>query len=188
EVKDGILVPLFQNVKFTRLELNLFQSFKLPWWKHSLAFKLRGGTLLGPQVDDFFDFYLGGLIGMKGYPFYSISGNEIAHINLSYIFPIAQNIDAKLGHIYIDKIFGMIYGDFGNAWNGREVKLKDFKKGIGTELRIQMNSFYIFPTSVFFNISYSFDKFQRVNAFTKELIDYGREVKLYFGVLFGFDF
>ena len=39
--------------------------------------------------------------------------------------------------------------------------LTEFKKGVGAELRIQLNSYYLFPTSIFFNASYGFDKFDR---------------------------
>jgi len=185
---SGTLVTRFEKTNFNRFELNLLQAMKLPGWKHSLTVQLRGGTILGPQTDDFFDFYLGGLIGMKSYPFYSISGNEFAHVNVTYRFPVFEHIDTRLGHLYIDKIYASIYGDFGNAWNGTSTKLSDFKKGIGGELRLQLNSFYLFPTSIFFNASYAFDEFRRENAFTKETIRYGKEWRMYFGILFGFEF
>jgi len=42
---------------------------------------------------------------MKAYPFYSISGNEIAWINFTYRFPLWRNIDYKLSFLYFDKIF-----------------------------------------------------------------------------------
>jgi Tol biopolymer transport system component len=185
---SGTLVTRFEETNFNRFELNLLQSFKLPAWKHSLTIQLRGGTILGPQTDDFFDFYLGGLIGMKSYPFYSISGNEFAHVNLTYRFPLFENIDARFGHFYIDKIYASVYSDFGNAWNVKSTKLKDFKKGVGGEIRLQLNSFYLFPTSIFFNASYAFDEFLRENSFTKETIRYGKEWRMYFGILFGFEF
>jgi hypothetical protein len=57
------------------------------------------------EVPDFFDFYLGGLIGMKSYPFYAISGNEIAWLNLTYRFPLFKDIDARLGHFILIKYF-----------------------------------------------------------------------------------
>ncbi len=185
---SGTLITQFEKTNFNRFELSALQSFSLLGWKHSLSFKLRLGTTLGPNTDDFFDFYLGGLIGMKSYPFYSISGNEIAHLNLTYRFPLAENIDTRFGHFCLDKIYASIYGDFGNTWNGNKTRLADFKKGVGAEIRIQMNSFYLFPTSIFFNAAYAFDEFFRENAFTKEIIKYGKEFRFYFGVLFGFEF
>ena len=184
-VEDGILKPQYSNYNFHRLELNSKLHFPL-WAKHTLTAQLRAGTIFGPSVPDFFDFYLGGLIGMKAYPFYAISGNEVGWINLTYRFPLFTNIDSKIGHLYFDKIFFSFYGDLGNAWNGNIPKLNNFKTGAGAELRIQMNSFYLFPTSVFFNASYGFDKFDR--KVRDETITYGKEWRFYGGILFGFDF
>ncbi len=185
---EGQLLTRYGKTKFARIELNTMQAFKLPAWKHTLTLKTRAGTILGPEVDNFFDFYLGGLIGMRSYPFYSISGNEIFHVSLNYRFPIYENIDTRLYHLYLDKIYGSIYFDFGNAWQTKEVKFKDFKRGVGVELRLQMNSFYLFPTSIFINVNYGIDEFKRLNPFTKETIKYGKEILIYFGMLFGFEF
>ena len=122
---------------------------------------------------------------MKAYPFYAISGNEIGWLNLTYRFPLFRQIDTRIGHIYLDKIFLAFYGDLGNAWNGKIPALDTFKKGAGAEIRIQMNSYYLFPTNLFFNASYGFDKVTRkVNS---EDITYGKEWRFYGGILFGFD-
>jgi Tol biopolymer transport system component len=183
-VEDGLLKPQYKNYNFHRLELDSKIHFPL-LKNHTLSVQLRGATILGPPVPDFFDFYLGGLIGMKGYTFYSVSGNELAWINITYRFPLFRNIDARAGHLYLDKIYFSIYGDFGNAWTGKIPDIDKFKKGAGAELRIQMNSYYLFPTSIFFNAAYGFDKFDRV--VNNELITYGKEWQFYGGILFGFD-
>lgn len=183
-VEDGLLKPDYNDFNFHRLELN--SKIHLPLWaRHTLTARLRGGSILGPAVPDFFDFYLGGLLGMKAYPFYAISGNEVAWINLTYRLPLFRNIDARAGHLYIDKIYFSVYGDLGNAWTGKIPELDKFKKGAGAELRIQMSSYYLFPTSLFFNAAYGFDKFERV--VNDELITYGKEWRFYGGILFGFD-
>lgn len=185
DFEDGILKPRYNNYNFQRLELNT--KLHLPLWaKHTLTTQIRAGTIFGPEVPDFFDFYLGGLVGMKAYPFYAVSGNEIGWINFTYRLPLFTNIDSKLGHLYFDKIFFSVYGDLGNAWNGNIPQFSKFKKGAGAELRIQMNSFYLFPTSVFFNASYGFDKVDR--KVRDEIISYGKEWRFYGGILFGFDF
>lgn len=183
EVADGILKPLYNEYNFHRLELNWREYFDLGS-KHTLTLQFRGGTILGPEVPDFFDFYLGGLIGMKSYPFYAVSGNELGWINLTYRFPVLTNIDTRVGHLYIDKIYLSVYGDFGNAWNGKFPAMSEFKKGVGAELRIKMNSFYLFPTSIFFNAAYSFDQFTRI--IRGENVTYGKEFRFYGGILFDF--
>ena len=180
----GFLKPDYNHFNFNRLELNT--KFHIPlWYDHTLTAQIRAGSILGPTVPDFFDFYLGGLIGMKAYPFYAISGNKVGWLNLTYRFPLFRNIDMRAGHLYLDKIFFSVYGDLGNAWNGSIPGLKSFKKGAGAEIRLQLNSFYLFPTSVFFNASYGFDKFTRL--VNDEPITYGKEWRFYGGILFGFD-
>jgi Tol biopolymer transport system component len=187
EVVDGMLQPQYKNFNFHKIELNAQQGFRL-FHDHSITNRLRVGNIFGSQVPDFFDFYLGGLVGLKAYPFYSVSGNKLFWYNLTYRFPLFKNIDTKIGHLYLDKIFLSIYGDIGNAWNGGQIpSLKEFKKGAGAELRIGLNSFYLFPTSVFFNASYGFDEIERTTR-DKQKVIYGKEWRFYGGVLFGFDF
>jgi Tol biopolymer transport system component len=186
EVEDGLLKPQYNNFNFHRLELN--SKTHLPIFSdHTLTAQIRGGSILGEQVPDFFDFYLGGLLGMKSYPFYAISGNEIAWLNLTYRFPLFKDIDSRLGHLYFDKVFLSVYGDVGNAWEDsfQRIRLSEFKRGAGAEIRIEMNSFYLFPTSVFINASYGFDSIQR--EVREQIINYGKEWRFYGGVLFGFD-
>ncbi len=168
-----------------RLETKYTHHFQLPFWKHTLSFTLRGGTIFGPRVPDFFDFYAGGLVGMKGYPFYSIGGNEVASLNAAYRFPIWENIDLRFAQIYFDKMYGEFHADIGNAWNGLP-NIRDFKRDVGFELRLQAFSWYAFPTNIFFNGTYGLDSFtltKRGNSVT-----YGKEWRFYFGMLFDFDF
>lgn len=183
-VDDGILVPLYNNYYFTRIEL---QS-KVGWpmfGSHAMELSLRGGTILGPEVPDFFDFYLGGLIGMRSYPFYALSGNEMFSAKAAYRFPLFREIDKRAGHLYIDKIFLELFAETGNSWNSFATKAGDLKYGSGAELRVALSSFYLFPTAVFFNAAYGFDKFERI--IREEKVSYGKEWNFYAGVLFGFD-
>lgn len=182
-VQDGMLKPVYNDYNFTRLELNSKFSFTL-FGKNTLTTQLRLGNIFGPKepVPDFFDFYLGGIVGMKSYPFYAVSGNRVAWLNLTYRFPLIKNIDTRIGLLYIDKIFMSVYGDAGNAWNE---KFDNLKKGAGAELRIHMNSYYEFPTDLFFNAAYGFDKFSKDIRGT--IVTYGKEWHFYGGLLFGFD-
>ncbi|GJQ61279.1 MAG: hypothetical protein SCALA702_03320 [Melioribacteraceae bacterium] len=184
---SGQLLQTFEEYKFHKLELN-YKEYMPLWKDHTLTFQFRGATILGPPVDDFFDFYLGGLIGMKAYPFYAVSGNELGWMNLSYRFPLLRNIDKRFGWLYIDKIFMSVFADYGNAWTGEFPDFSDFKKGAGAEVRIKMNSFYLFPTSIFFSAAYSFDEFDRYIEIFRETATYGKEWRFYGGVLFDFAF
>ncbi len=184
KVEGGTLQPVYGHYNFPRLELNWRENFAL-FNSHALDFRLRYGTIFGPPQPDFFNFYLGGLPGMKGYPFYSLSGNELIWLNATYRFPIASDIDARFGPWYLDKVYFSFYGDYGNTWNVGYPKLDDFKKDLGAELRVKLISFYIFPTAVFVNGSYSLDKFE--TEIRGHKISTGKEWRFYFGVLFDFD-
>lgn len=186
-VENGILIPKYSWFKFSRVELNWKEYFKLPIKKHTLALSFNSGFILGPAVDNFFDYYIGGLAGMKGYPFYSLGGNEYIYSNLTYRFPIFPKIDLKIFHLYFDKLYGAFYGDVGAAWTGGSIKNVKFKRDAGFELRLESYSWYSFPTRIFFNASYGFDKFDKLVRDGKEIVTYGKEWSFYFGVLFGFE-
>lgn len=183
DVVDGILKPLYDDFDFPRAEIDVNLSSKT-FENHTLALRMRGGSVIGPPVPDFFDSYLGGLLGMKSYPFYSISGNDIAWINLTYRFPLFQNIDYRLGHLYMDKVYLSVFGDIGDAWTDAKPKFKNFKKGVGAELRIKLVSYYIYPTSIFVSAAYGFDKLER--SIQDEIVRYGKEWQFYGGILYDF--
>lgn len=152
---------------------------------HSLNLKLRGAAILGKPVDSFYDFYAGGLIGMRGYPYFSLGGGRVAHANLTYRFPLISKIDMRISPLYLDKLYLGLFADIGDAWYGTAPKLNDFKKDIGFELRLQAFSSYVFPTSIFFSMAYGTDSFTK--RFQGTDVTYGKEIIYYFGMLFGFD-
>jgi len=185
EVTTTGLQPRYTRFRFFRVEGSWREHLPLPNRGYTLTANLRGGNIFGPQVDDFFDFYVGGLIGMKGYPFYSLGGNKFALLTLTYRFPVLREIDRRLLHLYIDKVYASVYGDYGDVWNRDAARLKNFKRDAGIELRLEGYSFYSYPTRIFFNASYGFDRFTRIiNGIP---VTYGKEWRFYFGVLFGFE-
>jgi hypothetical protein len=187
EVANGLLVPKYRQVNFHRLELSWREYRRLPGWAHTLSAELRAGTIFGPAVDDFFDFYVGGLAGMKGYPFYSLGGNEFAMANLTYRFPVAEHLDFRVLQLYFDKLYAAVYTDAGSAWTGGSVRDQKFKRDAGLELRLEAFSYYAFPTRIFFNATYGFDQFDHYIVNSQTTVTYGHEWNFHFGVLFGFD-
>jgi Tol biopolymer transport system component len=188
EVSDGLLVPKYQEPRFHSLQTSWREYTPLPGWKHTLTVQLRGGSILGPPVDDFFDFYIGGLAGMKGYPFYSLGGNEFFYSNLTYRFPVLEHIDLRFAQLYFDKLYAAVYGDVGTAWTGGGIKGQSFKRDAGVELRLESFSYYAYPTRIFFNATYGFDQFNRYVSNSATNVTYGKEWNFHFGILFGFDF
>ncbi len=184
EFKDGFLVPVYKNFNFLRVELGWNEYVKLPLRNHVLGFVWKYGSIIGKPVNEFFNFYGGGLIGMRGYSFYSFGGNEILSLKLIYRFPIIEDVSLQVLHIGLQRIYSGLFFDFGNAWDDG-TKLKDFKKDVGVELRFDGTSFYVFPMKIFASVAYGFDKFEKV--INKEKFIFGREFRFYFGIVFEFD-
>lgn len=182
---QGNVSTEFQTNNLHKIDASWLESISL-FKKHSLNFKLRTAAILGKPVDDFYDFYASGLVGMRGYPYFSMGGGRLLTANVTYRFPLLTKIDTRISPLYLDKLYLSIFGDFGDAWEGSDYKLNNFKKDIGAELRLQAFSYYVFPTSIFFSAAYGFDEFS--NIYNGKLVNYGKEWQFYFGVLFGFDF
>lgn len=182
----GMLVPLYRDFNFHRFDVNLLAAAPLPWGGHTLSLRLRGATILGEEVDDFFNFYAGGITGMQGYTYYALGGNELASAQFTYRFPILASMDLRLGHLFFDKLYGGVFFDIGDAVMAPEqFKTGGFKRDIGFELRLETFSFSMYPTRVFFSGAYGLDEFTRTFQFTD--VTYGKEWRWYFGMLFGFD-
>ena len=184
-----MLVPLYDTLNFHRVDVSWKEHAQLPGWSHTLSAQLRGGTIFGSPVNNFFNFYIGGLAGMKGYPFYSLGGNEFAYANLTYRFPVLEHIDLRVLQLYFDKLYAAFYGDVGSAWTGGGPGGQKFKRDAGAELRLEAFSYYAFPTRIFFNATYGFDQFEHfIPSSGVPAVTYGKEWNFHFGVLFGFDF
>ena len=181
---DGTTTTNFEQRKLHKLQAEWFEGFPL-FKDHSISYKLKGATIFGPQVEDFYNFYASGLPGMKGYPFYSIGGGRMFTANMTYRFPLATHIDTRISPLYLDKLYFSLYGDIGNAWEENNFAVSDLKKDVGAELRLQAFSYYVFPTSIFLNAAYGLDQFTK--RFRGADVTYGKELRLYFGILFGFD-
>lgn len=184
-IEDGVLVPQYIKYKFHRLELQWNEHFAMPFDRHTLSLSVRRGTILGERADTIFNFYAGGFIGMKGYPFYAIEGNDVANINIAYRFPLWTQINVRFLQFFFTKLYGSFFGDLGNAWTGPLPSLNQWRSDAGFELRLEAFSFYAYPTRISFSGAYGFDQFTR--TFQGVDVTYGREWRFYLGVLFGFE-
>ncbi|MDT8323292.1 MAG: biopolymer transporter Tol, partial [Bacteroidota bacterium] len=186
EFRNGILVPLYTDFNFQRFDLHAMVASRLPWLDHSLTLRLRGATILGDEVDDFFNYYAGGITGMQGYTYYALGGNELATAQVTYRFPIIPSMDLRIGHILFDKLYGGLFFDVGDAVMAPDqFSVAGLKKDAGFELRLETFSFSMYPTRIFFSGAYGLDEFTR--TFQLSEVTYGKEWRWYFGMLFGFD-
>ncbi|MBI5647164.1 MAG: PD40 domain-containing protein [Ignavibacteriae bacterium] len=186
DASTGMIVPRYTNFDFHRLETVLSLAARLPGWQHTLAVRLRAGSILGAPVDDFFNFYAGGITGMQGYSYYALGGNEVYHANVTYRFPIIASMDFRLGHLLFDKLYGGLFFDAGDAVaDPSQFTAGTMKTDAGFELRLETYSFSMYPTRIFFSGAYGLTDFTRTFNFRD--VRYGREWRWYVGVLFGFD-
>lgn len=182
---DGTLTTTYQKNNLHKIDMDIFQSFGLFHNQHTISLKLRGAVIFGPVVDNFYNNYATGLSGMRGYTYFSLGGGRLATLNMTYRLPIFQRIDTRVSPLYFDKLYFSVFGDVGDAWEESDFNIKNLKKDVGAELRLQAWSFYEFPTSIFVSAAYGLDEFSRI--FLNKNVTYGKEWKFYFGVLFGFD-
>ncbi|MFQ5708812.1 MAG: DPP IV N-terminal domain-containing protein [bacterium] len=174
---DGI-GEVFQPYNYNKFTLNWQENLGMPIKKHTLSMDFKAG-FIDTKVDSFFNFFAGGFWGNRGYSYFSIEGRKMLLGRFTYRFPIADHLDMRFMQFYFDKVFLGFYYDYGNAFN-ESIKLSDFKSTIGLQLRLESYSFYSYPTRVSLDLAYGLDEFTNQNQ------TFGKELRFYFGLSFGF--
>ena len=152
----GTLQEVYTNYNYNRYELEWDEYLPIPIAKrHAVNINLKGG-FIDKKVDDFFNFFAGGLPGLKGYPFYSIEGRKLVAASITYRFPLF-NKQFSLLNLTFDKLYGGLFFELGDAFNWNSYEPIKPKKDVGVSLRWSIFSFYGFPTAVFFNTAYGLD-------------------------------
>jgi hypothetical protein len=177
-----MLVEVYEPYDYNLYEGGVEKYFPLPIGSHSLALRFQGGWI-DRTVDPFFYIYAGGLPGMRGYSYYSLGGERTAVGTLTYRFPIIKRASWTLFPLSVNRIYGNVFCDVGDAWVG-DFEVGRLKKDLGAGLRVQMHSFYSYPTAVAFDVAYGFDRFTHVEPDFSAT--YGREWRYYLTVLFDF--
>jgi hypothetical protein len=176
----GTLQEVYAHYNYHRVELNLHGYLPAPWaHKHSLTANIHAGWIDRP-VDDFFNFFAGGLPGLRGYPYYSIEGRKMLMGRFSYRLPLLTGLQKQLFHLTADKLFLGAFFDYGNAFNEDKVDLGRFKRDVGASLRLGAFSFYGFPTALSFEAAYGLDRVENGGE------SYGKEWRYYMMALFDF--
>lgn len=176
--KYSTVQEVFKPFNYNQFNFDWSEFFSLPW-KHGLEFHVRGGFIDKP-VESFFNLFAGGLLGLKGYPYYSIEGRKLLNTSLSYRFKISDNLGVNIPPFQFDKLYAGLFVDFGNAWNEGSIQLDDFKKDVGFQIRVDTFAFYNFPMRLFFDGAYGFDEITNRN------FKYGKEWRFYFGFTFDY--
>ena len=175
----GTIMEVYKNYDYNKLGIEWQEYLPLPW-KHTLQIGFQGGYIDCP-VDSFFHLFAGGLVGMKGYPYYSIEGRKLAIGSVTYRFPLFRHLNLRLTPFHFDKIYLGIFADYGNAWVEDKLDLSQFKRDVGLQLRFDIFVFYNYPIKLFFNTAYGLDQFS--NNWGQK---YGKEFRYYFGLTFDY--
>ena len=174
----GTIAENYEAHNVDRFQLEWTERLAMPG-RTGLTLFGRGG-LLSRDVDDFFYFFAGGLNGVRGYPYYSMEGRYLAHGRITYRFPLFRHLDYSFSHFYLDKVYLGVSYEYGGAFTKTNGIRRFLHDSVDLQLRLDMYSFYGLPTRLAFSAAYGFDKF------TNHGVEYGREWRYYFTVLFDF--
>ena len=192
DVKDGSLIPVFKSTKNHSSELHLRYGFKLPN-NQALQARVRGFAYFNKPNDSFYSDYIGGFMGMRSYPYFALGGEQTAFTSLSYFAPIFRNLAKQTGPFTVDKLYARVFFEAGNTWNSPFDSGSNLKTGIGTELRLATNGYYLFPLKFFVSAAYGFNEFDItlpddfVTGSKNNTVTYGREFLFHFGLTFDFE-
>lgn len=192
KIDDGTLVPVFKSTKNHSAEFHARYGFKLSSGQAFQA-RARGFAYFNNPNDSFYSDYIGGFLGMRSYPYFALGGDKTAFTSISYFAPIYKKITKQVGPYTLDKLYARVFLEAGNAWNSPFGTSNAIKSGIGTELRLAMNGYYLFPLKFFVSASYGFNEFELtlpdefVTGSSSNKVTYGRELLFHFGLTFDFE-
>ena len=150
-----------------------------------MSMKAETGWMSNDSVDSFFYFYLGGLPGLKGYPFYSIQGTKKFLAELTFRAPVFSQKQIDLLSTIIQNCTIATIFQFGDSW-GNENKFS-LKKSVGIQWRLNGYSFYNFPIAIEAEAYQPLNIVKvRSNYEPEQVTTYDKEPRFYFKILFEF--
>lgn len=192
EIEDGSLSPVFDNQKNHSTELHLRYGFKT-FADQAFQARIRGFHYFKDPGDSFYTDYIGGFMGMRSYPYFALGGSTTAYSSLSWFAPIWRGIHTQKGPFTIDKIFTRFFFETGNGWKSPFETGNKLKSGLGAELRVAMNGYYLFPLKLFISGSYGLDQFSLtlpddfITNSGSNQVTYGQDLIFHFGLTFDFE-
>ena len=178
---SGTLLEEFKPNNLARFQINGTYHYELPWEKRwTVSLKTHAGWISDQNVDPFFHFYLGGMPGIRGYPFYAIQGTNSALFDAIFRIPVFREKHYKFKWmIFQNSTLGAIF-QAGDAW----VDNFSMKRSLGIQWRLNGFSFYNFPTAIELEYHQPLDKFDK--EINEEKITYGEKGRAYLKILFDF--
>ena len=183
--ESGTLVSNFNNHDLVRTELSGEYLWEIPntnRWTVSIGGQT--GWISNTKADSFFHFFAGGMPGLKGYPFYSLEGTNMAIGEMGLRVPLFREKHIPIGWFTLQHSTIGLIGQGGDAWNREKSNFK-MKRSAGVEWRMSGASFYNYPTSIGVEYHRGLDTFE-MDIGDGNTIKYGYEDRFYFTILFGF--
>ncbi len=184
--------PDFDENDFGQYTIDWREYLALPGWRHTLQLRAFG-SVIDKNVDDFFWVYMGGMDRLRGYTYYSIGGRKGVMASATYRFPIWRRINTQASWLTFKDVYGGIFYEVASAWNQGNLPSddptvdKDYYANVGAELRLNMGSFYSYPTTVNVAAAYALDDATYVNpVFDVPVVEYDPQWRVYLNLGFGF--
>lgn len=192
EIEDGSLSPVY--AKTTNYSLELANQLGGAFIGNTNGLiTSRIFTYFNRPNDYFYLDYAGGLSGMRSYPYFALGGQRTAWARFSLLSPLKRDINKQIGAYSFDKIYSHLFFEVGNGWGGPLNIGNTLKTGIGAEVRIALDAYYLYPLKLFVNATYGFNQFnvtlpsQFITTSSTNSISYGKELLFYFGLTFDFN-
>ena len=123
---------LFSRYDFNRIQFSWTEFIPIPWTDHhTLQLDFDVG-FIDKNVLGWDEFLAGGRhpynwgngtlgnnIQFSGFEGYSLSGETMLIANAAYRFPLARDLNAKLGPFYLESLYLQVFGSVGNLWSYR---------------------------------------------------------------------
>ncbi|MDZ7721379.1 MAG: hypothetical protein U5R06_00790 [candidate division KSB1 bacterium] len=178
---EGVLPKrIYTNYNYNKIQVAWHEYLGIPFLRdHSLNASFKAGYIDRP-VDSFFNFYAGGLPGLRGYPFYSIEGRKMFIARFNYRLPLFTRWQKQFFHLTTNHAYLTAFMDVGDAFDRDAFDVSELKKDVGLGLRLSLFSFYGFPTALSVEAAYGLD-----TVYNQDLA-YGNEWRYYVTLLFDF--
>jgi hypothetical protein len=122
---------LGKTINYVRAEGSYTEYIALPkldrgWFDHTLQVDLHLGYIT--ENVNFLPFIGGGRlysltapelntsVGFVGYDFYSITGETVLNLGLTYRFPLARQLGWSAGPIFVGDLYAQVFTSWGNIW------------------------------------------------------------------------
>ncbi|TVQ66027.1 MAG: hypothetical protein EA360_07345 [Balneolaceae bacterium] len=192
DVEDGLLTPNYSRDINHSVQARLGIGFKTGE-AGGMMVRSRFFSYLNNPDDSFYLDYTGGLGGMRSYPTYALGGNRTFFSRFSLLQPVFTRLDRQISGYSPDKLFAHLFVETANGWGGPLETGNRLKYGFGAELRLSLNSDYLFPLKLFVTSAYGLSRFdlslppQFITPGDSGTVTYGRQLIFYFGLTFDFD-